>query len=368
MMKSVGIITMHLPLSYGSALQTYALQKTIERLGYSAEIINYQYPNKIHLSSKSRGVKKIFNSIASFCINGFWGFPKVRKSKRFHAFHKHFYNLSEYYCSKEKLHALSPKYDFYCTGSDQVWNPLYTKGDTSFLLSFADAGAEKFSYAASFAIDDIPQEYKDFYAKFLSQYHHISVREKTGVDLVKRLTGKDASLVCDPTVLLTKEEWSAVADQSRISIRGPYLLVFMLRDSFDPYPDVQFAIDSIQKRLKCRIVYLEGGYRRYWDSNSKVINTAGPVEFLDLIRHAEYVITSSFHGTVFSSIFERPFTSIVKKSHRDSRILSYLERVGMKENALYYDAIDIPMSKQMATDKIAGFRQESISFLEACLR
>lgn len=365
-MKSVGIITMHLPLSFGSALQAYALQQKIDEAGYNAEIIHYQYPNELHQQRK-KGLKHFVKTSISFVLNALFGFPNLRKKNNFGRFYSKFYKLSAYYPTFDSLHKNPPKYDIYCTGSDQVWNPLYTKTDTSFLLSFVDDKATKFSYAASFAIGDIPGEYKDFYVKYLSQYQKISVRESSGINLVKELTEKDATLVCDPTILLTRNEWDIIADQTRIRITKPYILVFMLSDSFNPFPEVQHIIDTIQERLRIQVVYLNGGKRYYFRKDSKVIKTAGPSEFVDLIRHAEYVITSSFHATVFSSIYSRPFTSIVKRSHRDSRILSYLERVGMRNCALYYDSVEVPMSKTMATDKIDSFRDESNDFLKECL-
>lgn len=365
-MKSVGIITMHLPLSFGSALQAYALQQKIDEAGYSAEIIHYQYPNELHQPRK-KGLKNFIKTSISFVLNALFGFPNLRKKNNFGRFYNKFYKLSAYYPTFESLHKNPPQYDIYCTGSDQVWNPLYTKTDTTFLLSFADDKATKFSYAASFAIGEIPIEYRDFYVKYLSQYRRISVRESSGINLVKELTGKDATLVCDPTILLTRKEWDIIADQSRIRINKPYILVFMLSDSFNPFPEVQHIIDTIQERLKMQVVYLNGGKRYYLKKNCKVVKTAGPSEFVDLIRHAEYVITSSFHATVFSSIYSRPFTSIVKRSHRDSRILSYLDRVRMRDSALFYDTVEVPLSNSMPTDKIDSFREGSNNFLKECL-
>lgn len=366
-MKRIGIITMHKPISYGSALQSYALQKKLIDLGAETELIDYQYPNEAH-GFQVRGIRGIVNALVSFVLNALFGFPNIRKKNRFKSFYKQNYKLSRYYPTTDSLINNPPKYDIYCTGSDQVWNPLFTKEDTSFLLSFVGKECRKISYASSFAINYIPEKNRNNYAKFLSEYQCISVREQTGIKLVHELTGMDASWVCDPTVLLTKEDWDIVADQSEIKIKERYILVFMLCYSFNPYPQVQYIINSIQKKLNLPVVYLDGGKVDYFRKNSRVIKTAGPSEFVELIRHAEYVISASFHGVVFASLYNRPFSAIVKRNNPDSRIVSYLSKVGMEGSAISYDTTDVQLSTVHQLDLIDGFRDESIFFLNKCIQ
>ena len=141
-MKSVGIITMHRPISFGSALQSYALQKKISDLGYRVELIDYQYPNSIHGFNK-KGVRDLIRGIISFCLNALFGFPNIKKKKRFSRFYINNYNLSQYYPTADSLKQSPPNYDIFCTGSDQVWNALFTKKDTSFLLSFVGKNQKK---------------------------------------------------------------------------------------------------------------------------------------------------------------------------------------------------------------------------------
>ena len=365
-MKSVGIITMHRPISFGSALQSYALQKKISDLGYRVELIDYQYPNSIH-GFKKKGVRDLIRGIISFCLNALFGFPNIKKKKRFSRFYINNYNLSQYYPTADSLKQSPPNYDIFCTGSDQVWNALFTKKDTSFLLSFVGKNQKKISYASSFAINYVPDNVKEEYVKFLSDYQSISVREKSGVKLVKDLTGKDASWVCDPTVLLPKEEWDIVADQSEIRIKEHYILVFMLCYSFNPYPEVQNIIDSIQSKLNLPVIYLDGGKGDYKRKNSRVIKNAGPSEFVELIRHADYVISASFHGVVFASLYNRPFSAIVKHDNPDSRILSYLSKVNMVNSAAFYDTKDVNVSMPHTLEAIDDFRKESLDYLNNSL-
>lgn len=365
-MKKIGIITMHRPLSFGSALQAYALQKKISDLGYDAEIIDYQYPNQIHGFNRS-GFKAVFNTVSSFFMNALFGFPNVVKKKRFDEFRRKNIKLSRYYPTAESLVFNPPKYDIYCTGSDQVWNALFTKGDTSFLLSFIKGNKKKISYASSFSINYIPDEYKKNYLKYLAEYQTISVREESGVGLVRELSGKEALWVCDPTLLLSKTEWDKIADQSHIQIEGHYILAFMLCYSFNPYPEVQRIIDSVQRDTGLTVVYLDGGKKDYLRHNSKVIKSAGPAEFVELIRHADYIITTSFHGVVFSSIFGKPFTAIIKNGNNDSRIQSFLYKVGLSQYASSYDADSIELSEKCDAKCILPFVSESVRFLRGCL-
>lgn len=365
--KKIGIITMHRPISFGSALQAYALQKKINNLGCDAELIDYQYPNAMH-GFNNKGIKDIINSFISIIINALYGFPNYRKRKRFNRFHKKNYNLSRYYPTAESLAQDPPKYDLYCTGSDQVWNALFTKEDTSFLLSFVSKDSLKFSFASSFAINYVPENIKDKYSKCLSEYQYISVREQSGIKLVDELTGKTAKCVCDPTLLLARNEWDEIANQSDIVIKEPYILVFILAYSFNPYPQVQYVIDEIQRRLNKKVIFLDGRKGDLFHKNSKIIKYAGPAEFVSLIRGADYVISSSFHGVVFSSIYEKPFTAIVKRGHADSRILSYLDKVGMRDNAVFYDSTDFNVSASKPASFLDGFKSESESFLNDVLR
>ena len=202
--RTVGIITMHRPVSFGSSLQAYALQRKIESMGYDCEIIDYKYPNRLHYGQKP--LSRRMTQFVRFMLNLPLGFPNVIEKIRFSLFRKRYLKLSShYYDTAEKLCVAPPEYDVYCTGSDQVWNSLFTKSDTSFLLSFVPENRRKVSYASSFAVDYIKAGYEQTYKKYLSEYSHISVRESSGIRIIKELLDRSAQLVCDPTILLTRK-------------------------------------------------------------------------------------------------------------------------------------------------------------------
>lgn len=361
--KTVGIITMHRPISFGSSLQAFALQKKIQDLGCDCEIIDYQYPNEQHLPKRS--VNWWIKLVVHYMLNLLMGLPCVVESHRFKMFRKKHLILSKYYKDADALIAEPPRYDIYCTGSDQVWNTNFIKDDNSFLLSFVN-NVTKVSYSSSFAVDYVKDEFKVNFKKYLSQYKAISVREQSGISLVKELTGKDAKLVCDPTLLLSEEEWLPLIAESKIKISRPYLLVFILTYSFNPYPEVNRIIEAVQKNLGLHTVVLNGNKYDYMRKDTTVIKNAGPCEFLQLIHDASFVITSSFHGVAFSVNFSKQFIAVVKNSNHDSRLVNFLEILHLQDHILEYNSLQNINVNLSSPDrlKINEYRQKSLNYLK----
>lgn len=368
-MKKVGIITMHRPVNYGSALQTYALQYIISKMGYECEIIDYRYPNELHLAKKNR-VLYLLQLVLSYLINSFYGFPNIRQKRKFKRFLEIYINLSRSYTTFSELHETPPSYDIYVTGSDQVWNPKFTKGDTSFLLSFVDNTSKKISYASSFAITQLPSTYRNDFHKYLKDYSFISVREKSSIPIVQELLGSECQLVCDPTLLLKRDDYLQLGSKSNLDIKEDYILVYILRYSFDPYPNVQNLIDQVQDYFQMKVIYLNGSKNNIFCKNKKIIKHAGPCDFLYLLLNAKFVITSSFHGVVFSVNFKLPFYAIVKKGNNDSRIIDFLQTVGLLHRAVNYnEGLDSnTIMKDFVSDKIELFRNSSVSYLYHSLK
>lgn len=331
----IGIITMHKVLNYGSALQTYALQKKLEELGYDSEIIDYEFPPK----KKSKiTVRKIINDVIVFLRAMVLGFPQKEKKRRFELFYKKFYHLSRNKYNSETISLDPPIYDVYMTGSDQVWNPRHIDKDANFLLAFAPKGAKKVSFASSFATSQIPETHKDIYNQYLSDYCFISVREPSGLGLVKNFSDKEASVCCDPVFLLGKEQWDKIADASTVNFKEKYILVYAIYYMFDPYPELKEIIDHVQNQLQCKVIFLNGRTEDAFHKNSRVMKSEGPADFIQLIRNAEIVITSSFHGTAFSLIYEKPLMAIVRDNDKeDSRISSLLLRLGDEKSIVVYN-------------------------------
>lgn len=375
---------MHKVLNYGSALQAYALQKKITDLGYECEIIDYIYPNVEHqlyanpngIPEKKQTLKTSLIPLVLYLKNVLKGKIKANRYKKhlFETFYSDNYILSDKtYHTRLVLENEPPEYDIYLTGSDQVWNAKYIGYDTSFMLHFAKNRSPKISYAASFSSKHIPNNYLSIYSKELSKYCHLSVREATGIDIIKNLTGKNAELVCDPTLLLTKSNWESFVSKSRFNHKGKYLLVYILDYAYDPYPYIYDRIKELNSELNLPIVLLSG-HKKDVLKNARDANWAGPYEFIDLFFNASFVITTSFHGTCFALNFNIPLCAVARDlSDYDSRIYSLLKRVGKESSIIVYNEkiSDVASFINRATyrncDKLDEFRRDSINYLKTSL-
>jgi hypothetical protein len=187
-------------------------------------------------------------------------------------------------------------YDFFITGSDQVWNPFYNGFSSIYFLEFAPK-EKRIAYAPSFGIPKIPAVYKEKYKKWIMEIPYLSVREESGAKIIKELTGRDVPVLVDPTLMLTREKWLSIAKEDPYKPDKPYLLTYFLGE--------------IPKGTRKRIKKIARDYNleivRLADTRDKKRYIAGPGEFIDYINSADLVCTDSFHGSVFSILMETPF-------------------------------------------------------------
>lgn len=317
-MKEVVQFTMSHVDNYGSLLQAYALQTAIEKLGCSCRAICYGPEHKYGL----------LHSILYY-----------RRNHAFADFRKNAIHHTRRYLDFAALKADPPKADVYVTGSDQMFNPVCTRADPSYFLKFfpdEKRGAyRKISYASSFAVKEIPEDLRSVYSAALSDYDALSLREQSGVELAEKLTGKPASLCCDPTILLTREDWLKFAEKAKRKIRKPYILCYNLNYMVDPYPMANEVERRVQEELGLPIIFLNGSKRDVGKPNSKVVKNATPYEFVDLFMNASFIMTSSFHGTVFSLHSGKPFIAYhLADTKSDSRVRDLLARCNALNHAM----------------------------------
>lgn len=326
----VGFITMHRVNNCGSVLQAYALQKMVSQLGYDVEIIDYHYVPPVK-------PRKLL-SLLSTCVDALKGFPKKKQRNKFVEFRNELLRLTANSYDRDSIVSSPPSYDIYMTGSDQVWNPRFIKDDTNFMLSFVGKDKKKISYSSSFACKEIPKELETVYAKALAQFRRITVRETAALSIVKRLTGRDAEVVCDPVFLLSRDKWDQLIGKNR-QRNYPYILVYVLGYMFNPWPNVYAIIETVQKSLGYKVIFLNGKRGGGVIHNSEVVKDYGPIEFLQWIRYAKFVVTDSFHCTSFSLIYNRPVWSVVEGlTTNDSRLRSLLEKVGAANSIIPFDS------------------------------
>ena len=352
----IGIITMHKVLNCGSALQAYALQRKLCEMGYESEIIDYKYEDK---SSTITPLGRIIG----FIRNLLFGFPVTRMKCKFKAFYKRNYVMTERGYDRESIMKEPPQYDLYIVGSDQVWNPRFIGDDVNFMLAFTAPDAWKISYASSIAAGTIDKGMKELYSGYLSRFRSISVRERSGVEIIKELTGKDATVCCDPTLLLGQDAWDSLAVQSKYKAGEKYILVYALSYMFDPFPQIYGIVDKVQKALGMKVVFLQGRAKDAFRPGSKLIKSAGPADFAFLFKHAGFVITTSFHGATFALINDKPLLGVVDtRSGKDSRIQSLLESVSAGNSIVdYRDSVDLDSSALL---KLKGSREALAKLVE----
>ncbi len=337
-------------LNYGNRLQNYALQTVLESLGYSVETIkrcNYIWDER---------------SIREIIANEMRVLFKTKKGL-FIKFDRKYINYSIYYATANEIDSrITDDYDFFISGSDQIWNPFFSyRVGSCDLLAFSPT-EKRISYAASFGVDSIPEELKPMYQEQLAKYSFLSVREQAGVKLIKELANKDATLVLDPTLLLEENDWNQIAMKPASVPVSKYALVYIIGGYSHKEND-----DIIKAREKDGLVIVDVLKQ---DDNGKNL-PIGPAEFIWLIKHAEKVITDSFHATVFSIIFGTTVSTHQRDGiNMSSRILSLAGTTGLKERIDDDGVFRVNKDEDFinARKKITEAKDFSVNFLANALK
>ena len=336
--KCIGIVTICDYTNYGNRLQNIALTKFLENEGYKVVNDIQVYTKRSWVNSSrsfwKRAVKRAIPFVfikSRLCAPKVPGDPLLRKRReRFVEFGKSYAHTVEPIAtnsSKEACEYLS-KYgvDKLIAGSDQIWNPYFAGRDYQF-LQFAPK-SKRFSYAASIGVDKIPEYLVNFYRKCLTEMRYISVREEKAAEIIKELTGTEAHVSLDPTLLLDEEAWLEIAKKPNIETEQNYICSYFLGE---PAAEEEFS-----RKYGLPVYKLNS-------REDKELFVADPAEFLYMIKNASYVLTDSFHAVVFSVIFHRQFYVFQRKksnvSNMFSRIESLLSRLGLEDRILDRESI-----------------------------
>lgn len=358
---NIGIMTFHNTLNYGAELQAYALKKSIKIMGYSACLIDYQ----CNAVNRREAVKwPSMRHILRHPVNSFRetvDLPKRKTRKeKFANFAALRLDLDASIHSQNSL----TKYDAVVVGSDQVWNLSCTGGDKTYFLGDIPHGeVKKVSYAASFGGASMPARMTSDLGKAIQDFDAISVREASGVEIVKRLSGRDAVQVLDPTLLLAGEEWRNMCGSSHGE--GGYVFAYVVSERRNT---LRFAREvSDEMGLPLVIIDCYGAPRL--SERGLYINDASPEEFLALIRDAALVITSSFHGLALSLAMgsEVRYSLDTKRANANSRLEDLARLVGVEDHevskGLHCKAINFDTVEEFLEEK----REESWRFLSSAL-
>ncbi|MDY4085613.1 MAG: polysaccharide pyruvyl transferase family protein [Ruminococcus bromii] len=382
-MKKLGICACYQHKNYGSQLQSYATTVELARRNIDFEIIRYKKKttplllikslprllnpifinDRIIETSQKKMMLKLHPQLAQDNAVRNAAFDKFSQSR--------FKKLSPVYYGYEQLKEQSKKYTAVMVGSDQLWSP---SGITSnfYNLMFADDNTVKISYATSFGVSQINPKYHKIYNTFLNRLDFISVRENSGKKIVEELSSNKAEVVCDPVILLDAEQWLKEIPNKRL-YDEPYIFAYFLGKSAE-YRD---AVTKFAKQKGLKIVT-----EPHMDSYNKADENfgdytpfdIGPAEFVNLIRNAEYVFTDSFHGSVFSMLYQKQFLvfnrySDNSSSSKNSRIDSFCKNYVLSDRRYNGNIADVEnkINYEDVLGKVDEHRQKSKAFLDRAL-
>lgn len=343
-MYSVGIITFHASHNYGSMLQAYALRKIVKSLGFDCEIINFrtERQKKFYVPEYKKGT--FYEKIKRFILQ----LPNISKINKkyllFETFLRDELCISEEYSTLEDLNNVGGKFDYYISGSDQIWNTLILDFDWAYFLPFVKNG-KKIAYAPS--MGPTPEKVGILHGtkmgKLLRKYDKISVREPRTAKYLSKYIEKDISVVLDPTLLLSVSDWNKLVGESPL-IQGDYCFCY------SPWMNERTLVMASEWAKKNNVKVVVSKPFTYFSTiihwrNVKVYPAVGPKEFLNLCKYARMVCCDSFHAVVFSLFFKTPFVAL--DGCNDSRISNLLSLCKLKylsvSSGREKDVVKVPM-------------------------
>jgi len=343
-MKKIGIITFHASHNCGSFLQSYALQNFLKKNNLDAEIIDYS----------NKGQQQLYqitfpnNSVKNFLKNIIL-LPRRKQLKNTYKsyeefIHKNLKLSKAKFTIPEELENYNFDYDIFICGSDQVWNVTIEDFDKSYFLPFAK-NKKKIAYAPSFGArkmsNFLKKEELEIYKNYIEDFSLVTTREENGKKWIKEIFNKDVEVVLDPTLLLTQNDYQEIEEQYDKEITGKY--IFYYSPSYKP--EINKLVDRIAKKYNLKVVAWnpKSYYLKMMNfSNFYLPKKQNPGVYLSLIRDAELIITTSFHGTIFSTIYQKNFW-VIKNGDMygdDDRVKTLINQLEIEERliSMNYDA------------------------------
>ncbi len=337
-MKKIGIITFHNSYNCGSMLESYAMQTILKKMGMETEIINFSNEGQKEIYNykfKNNSIKNIIKNILIF--------PAIKKIKlnnyKYEEFKNKNFILSENEYSKQE-ELTDYEYSTVVAGSDQIWNITIEDGDDAYFLPWVKK-ARRVAYAPSFGSKKIAEHTDNInkYIDYLNKFDAISIREQNGNKWIKEMIGQDVPVLLDPTMLLNKEDYDKIKDNN--NVKDKY--IFFYAPSFDT--EICRFVKKVADKYNLKVIT--------WSTKSyfvKLIRRFGfelpdyedPSVYLNLIANAELVFTTSYHGTIFSTIYKKKFFTIKNGGMygNDDRVLTLLNQLNMLERLTPFEFDD----------------------------
>lgn len=372
--KKVGTLTFHVAHNYGAVLQAYALPKAVEAMGYDCEIIHYCFPRIYqwghveHYSElrKKHGFTGGTLRFIKRLISGVYAPGRLQNKFEHFIYHTMPLSKKAYYTAEELKNM---DYDAILFGSDQIWNSKITGGIAKeFVGGFECKNrTKKIAYAASCGGEDFSSEEKENYYPLLRNFSALGIREQSFCQFLSQ-ADFPAKLVLDPTLLLTKQQWRSLIESpkhQRIVPKKEYLLVY----AFEEDPSVYRLVDAVAEKydleVYCIAYKMKEELKKY-----HVFTNCGPEEFIALIAGASKVVTTSFHGTVFSILFEKSFYCVPHPSlHERTDSLLKLLALEDRNNCSANRELDEIQAINWAevSKRLGSLREQSLAFLREAI-
>lgn len=355
----IGVLTFHHVDNFGAVWQCYSMCSTLQRLGHQPFLVDYRPEGVLRAYEMPRG--RFWLSMRMIAY-----FKKRSSFNRFRS--EHLPPQTARFTSLPPLRASPPEADAFIAGSDQIWNPglLGESYDPTYFLPFGGS-ARRIAYAASFG-ESRPLELTEDLGEMLSRFDFISIREEAALQAVADHFNLKARLASDP-VLLTKD-YSGFLGRHRFSEDYVFCYNLFNRESTDR------VCGLLAERRGCEIRRVNDDWR-FWKYSSKQEYGIGPVRWLDLIHQAKFVISDSFHGTLFSVMFRKNFAVMLANEEKGgaNRIVNLLRHLGLDSRIISDDdseaeirrRLDEPVDWQEVERRIGTMRRESFDFLETAL-
>lgn len=354
-MQTIGIVTIQGRFNYGNRLQNYATQEIYRKKGYLVDSLILNRPLPVGQKVKSCIKKALRKEVPNRELSS--------SSERLASFDR-FNNRINLRILADLSQKSIGGYRFISVGSDQIWSMGRSSYNEDWrFLQFAQP-EQRISLSPSFGTDSITCAQERRLTRYLQGYRYLSVREESGAQFIKEASGRDATVICDPTLVLDESEWRRMANDE-FTPDNEYVFAYLLGDYSE---EAESVLNIASNYGSLPIIRLS-------DREREGELPAGPAEFISLVKNASWVITDSFHGSVFSALFQRPLTIV----HRGGGHAMYSQMFGRLETLAkkldiehkIYGSQDFDFSRaadyEGVSEAIECERSKFMEYLEACL-
>ncbi|MFH2123677.1 MAG: polysaccharide pyruvyl transferase family protein [Pseudomonadota bacterium] len=365
----IGILTFHRAHNYGAVLQAYAMKTIFSRYG-QAELIDY-WPDYHRGDYDLMDFRFLVKGLCfrqrlvlfRASIKRTLLLPlRLRRHGKFKSFiDTHFLSSTRKVVRKES--ELPKDFDAYIYGSDQIWRVYdiknFPRPDLVYLGNGVPAGRRKIAYAASMGEVKNETLHEPKVQSLLGEFDSLGVREKTLQHAIAKFCSRPVKQVLDPTLLVSREDWADLADTTPYNNKCPYLLFYSLIDS----PVSRVIANKLASNLGLLLIEINGFETITGVLSKNLLQTAGPIDFLQLVRNAEFVVSTSFHGVVFSILFHKQFYVCGMGRHAD-RVTSLLDLLDLRDRLIEdessadvtaiidYETVDLRLSDLVAQSEL----------------